>query len=481
MKKNILMLASEAVPYVKTGGLADVVGALPKALKDLGADVRIMIPLYSFLKNRIESELDEVLHFRMNYLGVSRYVGVRKAECGGITYYFIDNGDYFTCDVPYRDNRWDMEKFCFFEKAALAALPVLGFKPDVIHCHDWQTALVPLYIRDGYCDRRFYAGTKTVFTIHNLKFQGLWDAGTVAWLSELPAGYFVPDKLEFYGGGSMMKAGILYADAVTTVSPAYAREIMTPEYGEGLDGLLSYRSGALHGILNGIDYDIFDPANDAYLPSSYTADDFRKKKPSMKKRLQKELGLNADPKPMLFGMVSRLTSQKGLDLIEPCIGGLLELGAQLAVLGTGEEHYEELFRRCAKEYPGQVSVTVAYSEEIAHKIYAGCDAYLMPSRFEPCGLSQLIAMRYGTVPVVRETGGLSDTVEPYNEYEDTGTGFSFDCYDAAVLMKILRYAHTTYTDKRRAWNRIAERAMRMDYSWDASARTYLKLYESITK
>jgi len=386
MKKNILMLASEAVPYVKTGGLADVVGALPKELSGLGADVRIMIPLYTFLKKKLDKELKEVCHFRMEYLGRDLYVGVRKAVSGRITYYFIDNEDYFTCEVPYKDNRWDMEKFCFFEKAALAALPRIKFRPDIIHCHDWQTALVPLYIREGYCDREFYEKTRTVFTIHNLKFQGIWDVSTVQKLSGLPESYFIPDKLEFYGGGNMMKAGILYADAVTTVSPSYAKEIMTSEYGEGLDGLLSYRSRAVSGILNGIDYDIFDPAHDSLLSGTFTADDFRKKKPSMKLKLQKELGLKADKKPMLIGMVSRLTSQKGLDLIEPCLEELMEMDVQFAVLGTGEEHYEELFRSYAERFPEKFSVTVAYSEELAHKIYAASDAYLMPSRFEPCGL-----------------------------------------------------------------------------------------------
>ena len=428
--KKILLLASEAVPFIKTGGLADVVGSLPKNIDREFFDCRVMIPKYLCIKEEMSQKMEYITNFYMNYLGQDRYVGIFKAEWEGITYYFIDNEYYFSGWSPYGDWLWDLQKFCFFEKAALNALPVIGFQPDLIHCHDWQTGLVPVYLKDAYAGGDFYRNIKSVFTIHNLKFQGVWDVKTVQMLSELSDYYFTPDKLEAYKNGNMLKGGLVYADAITTVSNTYAEEIKTPFYGEGLDGLLRARANSLRGIVNGIDYSEFDPETDPHIEARYNLKDFRKEKKKNKLALQRQLGLPEDEGKFMIGIVSRLTDQKGIDLIQCVMDDLCQDDIQFVVLGTGEERYENMFRHYDWKYHDKVSAQIYYSDPLAHRIYAACDAYLMPSLFEPCGLSQLIALRYGAVPIVRETGGLKDTVEPYNEYESTGTGFSFANYNA---------------------------------------------------
>ena len=475
--KNILFLASEAVPFIKTGGLADVCGSLPKALDSRYFDCRVMLPKYMCIPEEQRREMQYKTHFYMDYLGQSRYVGVLEKEVDGILYYFIDNEYYFSGNRPYGNWYWDLEKFCFFCYAALSALPLLDFHPDVLHCHDWQTGLAPVLLKDRFAGGEFFRSIRSVFTIHNLRFQGVWDLKTIKRFTELSDYYFTPDKLECDKNGNLLKGGLVYADAITTVSQTYAREIQYPFFGEGLEGLLQARDHDLRGIINGIDYEEWNPKRDHFLPSHYDLASFRKGKPEVKRALQEELGLEVDPDCMLIGMVSRLTDQKGLDLLVRVFDEICQDKIQFVVLGTGEDGYENFFRHYAWKYPKKVSAQIYYSEEKSHKIYAGCDTLLMPSLFEPCGLSQLIALRYGTVPIVRETGGLKDTVEPYNEYEEKGTGFSFANYNAHEMMDCIRYAEQIYYDKKENWEKIIERAMEKDYSWNNSALQYQELYD----
>lgn len=475
--KNILFVASEAVPFIKTGGLADVAGSLPKCFDKEYFDVRVMIPKYLCINEKWRNEMTYVNHFYMDYLGQSRYVGIMQYVYDGITFYFIDNEAYFNGAKPYGDWYYDLEKFSFFCNAALSALPVIGFRPDVVHCHDWQTGLIPVYLKDRFKGGEFFANMKSVMTIHNLKFQGVWDVKTIQKFSMLPDYYFTPDKLEAYKDGNMLKGGIVFADAVTTVSQTYAEEIKMPFYGEGLDGLMRARSNSLRGIVNGIDYDEFNPATDSMIAQTYDARTFRKEKVKNKRALQQQLGLPVDEKKFMVGIVSRLTDQKGLDLIQAVMDDLCAEDVQLVVLGTGDEQYENMFRHYDWKYHDRVSAQIYYSNELSHKIYAGCDAFLMPSLFEPCGLSQLMALRYGTVPIVRETGGLKDTVEPYNEYEGKGTGFSFANYNAHEMLDTVNYAKYVYYNKKREWNKIIDRAMAADFSWNTSAKKYQELYD----
>jgi starch synthase len=475
--KNILFVASEAVPFIKTGGLADVVGSLPKYFDRRYFDCRVIIPKYLCIRDDLRNKLEYVNHFYMNYNGQDRYVGILKYIQDGITFYFIDNESYFSGPNPYGDWLYDLEKFAFFSQAALSALPVIGFKPDVIHCHDWQTGLIPVYLKDRFRGGDFYRDIKSVITIHNLKFQGVWDVKTIKRLTGLPDYYFAPDKLEAYKNGNYLKGGIVYADAVTTVSETYAKEIQMPFYGEGLDGLMRARQNALRGIVNGIDYGEYNPEKDSLIFQTYNAKTFRREKVKNKKALQAQLGMNQDEHKFMIGIVSRLTDQKGFDLISCVMDSICAEDTQLVVLGTGDTKYENMFRHYDWKYHDRVSAQIYYSNEIAHKIYAACDAFLMPSMFEPCGLSQLIALRYGTVPIVRETGGLKDTVQPYNEYEGTGTGFSFANYNAHEMLHTIRYAAHLYYDRRREWNRIIDRAMAEDFSWKTSALKYQELYD----
>ena len=477
--KRILFATSEAVPFIKTGGLADVAGALPKCFDKRYFDVRVILPKYACMKQEWKDKMEYITHFYMDLGYKNCYVGILHMEYDGIQFYFIDNEYYFSGPKPYDSAPWDLEKFAFFSKAVLSVLPVIGFRPDVIHCHDWQTGLVPVYLHDSFQQNEFFWGIKTVMTIHNLKFQGVWDVKTVQGITGLSDYYFAPDKLEAYKDANYLKGGIVYADRVTTVSKTYAEEIKTPFYGEKLDGLMNARSNCLTGIVNGLDYNDWDPAEDERIDYNFSVEDFRKKKVKNKTALQKELGLKVDPKAMMIGIVSRLTDQKGLDLVAYVMDELCQDAIQIVVLGTGEEQYENMFRHFAWKYPDKVSANIYYSDPMSHKIYASCDAFLMPSLFEPCGLSQLMSLRYGTIPIVRETGGLKDTVEPYNEYEKTGTGFSFANYNAHEMMAAVRYAEKIYYDKKRDWNKIVERAMKKDFSWNNSARQYEELYDSL--
>ena len=475
--KNILFVASECVPFIKTGGLADVVGSLPKYFPKEYFDVRVVIPKYAGIKEQFKNQMRYVTNFYMDLNWRQQYVGIFEMEYEGIKFYFIDNEEHFGGSTPYAGMPWDLEKFAYFSKAALSILPTIGFRPDLIHCHDWQTGLVPVYLHERFQADEFYRGIKTVMTIHNLKFQGVWDVKTIQHFSELPDYYFTPDKLEAYKDGNMLKGGIVYADAITTVSNTYAEEIKTPFYGEGLDGLMRARSGDLRGIVNGIDYDVFNPETDPDIVQNYNAKNFRKEKVKNKRALQEELGLAKDDKKFMIGIVSRLTDQKGLDLVQCVMDEICTEDVQLVVLGTGDERYENMFRHYDWKYNDRVSANIYYSEDMSHKVYAACDAFLMPSLFEPCGLSQLMALRYGTVPIVRETGGLKDTVWPYNEYDGTGTGFSFANYNAHEMLDCIRYAKYIYYNKKREWNKIVDRGMAADFSWQTSAGKYQELYD----
>ena len=479
MKKNVLFVSSEAVPFIKTGGLADVAGSLPKYFDKERYDVRVMLPKYLCIPEKWRNQMKYVTHFYMDLAWRSQYVGVLEMEYAGVHYYFIDNEFYFAGPKPYGYIHEDIEKFAFFSKAALSAMPLLNFKPDIVHCHDLQTGLVPVYMKERFHDGEFFRDMKSIMTIHNLKFQGIWDLKKVKDITGLPPYFFTSDKLEAYGDANYLKGGIVYADAVTTVSESYAQEIKTPFYGEHLDGLMRARSNCLTGIVNGIDYDEFNPETDKRIVANYNQKTFRKEKGKNKKALQQELGLEVNDKKFMIGIVSRLTDQKGFDLIAYMMDQICTEDVQLVVLGTGESQYENMFRHFAWKYPDRVSANIYYSEDMSHKIYASCDAFLMPSLFEPCGLSQLMSLRYGTVPIVRETGGLKDTVEPYNEYESTGTGFSFANYNAHEMMNTINYAKHVYYNNKREWNKIVDRGMLKDFSWTSSAGKYEKLYDNL--
>jgi len=478
--KKILMVSSEAVPFIKTGGLADVVGSLPRYFNKEEYDVRIILPKYACMDQRFLPDLQFVCHFYVNLNWRKQYAGIFKTEYKGVTYYFVDNEFYFAGNNPYNNIHEDIEKFAFFSKAVLMALPYIDFCPDVIHCNDWQTGLVPVLLKTDFCKDSYYVGMKTVFSIHNMKFQGRWHVRDVMDITGLPASIFTADKLESYGEANYLKGGCVYADAISTVSPSYASDITTPEGGEGLDGLLSARRESLYGIVNGIDYDDFNPATDAAMVEHFSIDNVVDGKKANKRALQQSMGLPEKENAFLIGMVSRLTDQKGFDLVAYVMEEMLStMDVQFVVLGTGEYRFEEMFHYFQSKYPDKISSYIGYSEEKAHQIYASCDAFLMPSLFEPCGLSQMMSMRYGTLPIVRETGGLKDTVEPYNEYENKGTGFSFAAYNAHDMMHVIKYANYVFSNQKEQWNGIVKRAMKTDFSWDASARKYEELYDKL--
>lgn len=476
--KKILFAASECVPFIKTGGLADVCGALPKEFDKTEWDVRVVLPNYSCIREEYRSQFTYVTHFYMSAGNdiADKYVGVLKYVLEGITYYLIDNREYFDCETPYGDIRYDIEKFCFFDKAVLSILKQIDFRPDLIHCHDWETGLIPVYLKNEFQADSFYWGIKSVMTIHNLKFQGVWDVKTMRGLTGLAENLFTPDKLEFRRDANMLKGGLVYADYITTVSDSYAQEIQTEYYGEGLNGLLAARHFDMQGIVNGIDYEVYNPQTDDKLYVNYDAQSFRKKKYLNKTKLQEELGLTVDKKKYMIGLISRLTDQKGLDLVRDVMDHIVDDYTQLVVIGTGDAQYENMFRHYAWKYADCVSANICYSDELAHKLYGAADAFLMPSRFEPCGLTQLISFRYGTVPIVRETGGLKDTVHPFNEYENTGDGFSFANYNSGEMLGIINYSKHIYFDRRKQWNQMIDRGMANDYSWRSSKGRYEGLY-----
>lgn len=477
--KKILFTASECVPFIKTGGLADVIGSLPGAIDRDEFEVRVMIPAYTIIPEQYRSKMKTVCYFQSFFNGRDRYIGVKELELGGVTYDFIDNEEYFGGGYPYTDYYYDIEKFCFFCKAVLSVLPSLGFRPDIIHCNDWHTGLIPVYLKTEFAGDPFYQGIKSIMTVHNLKFQGVYNAKYMSRVSGLPMDLFTIDKLLTYDDGNMLKGGLVYADRITTVSETYAEEIKTPDYGEGLDGLFRARSHEFCGIVNGIDDQVFDPTSDRLIPHRYSLRTVLSGKIKNKLALQRQLGLEEDDSVMMFGIVSRLTEQKGMELIARVLPDLMASRAQLVVLGTGEYHYENVFRSAAQAYPGRLSANFTYSEELSHRIYAASDAFIMPSRFEPCGLSQLIALRYGSLPIVRETGGLKDTVVPYNRFTGEGTGFSFQFYDSNVFLNILRDSLKTFYEDRKAYAKLQRQAMEQDFSWEASAKKYEEMYRTL--
>ncbi len=477
--KNILFAASECVPFIKTGGLADVVGALPQYINKNEFDVRVIMPYYTCIPPKFRDNFKYVTHFYMDY-GLRQngvHVGIMEYEYNEIKFYFVDNEYYFKCDSPYSsDLKWDIERFTFFCKAVLAILPVVGFRPDIIHCHDWQASLIPVFLHSTFATNPFYSSTKSIMTIHNLKFQGVWNIDTFKYNTALPGYMFTPDKLEFKKDANMLKGGLVYADYITTVSETYAEEIKYPFFGEQLDGLLRARSASLRGIVNGIDYKVFDPSNDKQIFEEYSVKNFKKKKAANKEKLQAELGLPVDKNKYMIGIISRLTDQKGLDLINCVMERICDPNTQFVVVGTGEQRYEDMFRHYQWKYPERVSANILYSDNLAHKLYASADAMLMPSLFEPCGLTQLISLRYGTVPIVRETGGLKDTVQPYNEFDGTGTGFSFKNYNAEEMLGVINYSKSVYYDHRAEWDEMVKRGMEADFSWNSSALQYEGMY-----
>lgn len=476
---NILYASSEAAPFAKTGGLGDVIGSLPVTLCEKGVDARVIIPLYKPIREKYQEKLEYISNIQIDMGWRKQYCGVFKTVHEGCIFYFIDNEFYFSGDKPYDYIHLDCEKFIFFSKAVLSILPTIDFRPDVINCNDWQTAAIPVFL-DTFLDNPFYQGIKTVMTIHNLKYQGRWDMEKIKDFMGIDDYYFTDDKLEYYNDANLLKGGLAYADKITTVSDSYAEEIKTPEFGEGLEGLISARSNDLLGIVNGISYSEWNTENDEFIFENYNVRNVISKKKKNKTELQKMMNLPVDENIFTVGIVSRLTDQKGFDLVAMVIEELCAGGMQVILLGTGEEKYENLFRHYAWKYPDRVSANIYFSNEVSHKIYAGCDAFLMPSLFEPCGLSQIISMRYGTLPIVRETGGLKDTVIPYNEFTGEGTGFSFSNFNAYDMLFVIKYAMQIFYDDKKAWEKLIKNAMKVDFSWNVSADKYIKMYSELT-
>ena len=481
-RRSVAFIGSECYPFVKTGGLGDVMSALPKALAKLNLDVKVILPRYKCIPQKYQEKMEYRGSFYMDLCadGKQYYVGIMEYQEDGVVYDFIDNDEFFSWGDPYTNLIDDIPKFCYFGKAALAALNYLDWTPDVVHCHDWQAALVPLYLRTCFSDTNVGRAI-AVLTIHNLRFQGVYDRKTIQYWSGLPDYVFNKDcMIQNWLDANMLKGGITYSNKVTTVSNTYAWEIQTEEYGEGLEEHLRYHNNKVLGIVNGIDTDIWNPATDKLLASKYDAESAIKNKKANKKALQESLGLDVDDNKMVIGLISRLTNQKGLDLVNDVIPGIMDGNTQVVVLGTGDARYEDTFRYYEDKYKGSFCAYIAYNENVAHNIYAGCDALLVPSRFEPCGLTQLISMRYGAVPIVRETGGLKDTVQPYNAFENTGNGFTFDRYESGLLYDAINRAKTLYFENRVYWDDMVVRDMNKDVSWEQSAKQYKDMYVELT-
>ena len=481
-RRSVAFIGSECYPFVKTGGLGDVMSALPKALAKLNLDVKVILPRYKCIPQEYQEKMEYRGSFYMNLCsdGKQYYVGIMEYQEDGVVYDFIDNDEFFSWGDPYTNLIDDIPKFCYFGKAALAALNYLDWTPDIVHCHDWQAALVPLYLRTCFSDTNVGRAI-AVLTIHNLRFQGVYDRKTIQYWSGLPDYVFNKDcMIQNWLDANMLKGGITYSNKVTTVSNTYAWEIQTEEYGEGLEEHLRYHNNKVLGIVNGIDTDIWNPATDKLLASKYDAESAIKNKKANKKALQESLGLDVDDNKMVIGLISRLTNQKGLDLVNDVIPGIMDGNTQVVVLGTGDAQYEDTFRYYEDKYKGSFCAYIAYNENVAHNIYAGCDALLVPSRFEPCGLTQLISMRYGAVPIVRETGGLKDTVQPYNAFENTGNGFTFDRYESGLLYDAINRAKTLYFENRVYWDDMVVRDMNKDVSWEQSAKQYKDMYVELT-
>ena len=472
---KVLIVASEGMPFVKTGGLADVIGALSKALASIGTDVRVMIPKHAKVKEDFQEELETVATSSIQLGWRGKYLGVQTMEYDGITYYFIDNEEYFGDEV-YRGGDAENEQYLFFCKAVCEALLLIDFDPDVLHLNDWHTGMVPLLMKTQYAGR-FKKEKRLLFTIHNIEFQGRMDFGLMKDLLGIPGCYYTPEYVEARGSANMIKAGLVFADRISTVSPNYADEIMHAWFGLGMEGILSARRHELCGILNGIDTELFDPEADEAIAAPFSAADISGKR-DCKRALKEEFSLGTKLSAPIISMVSRMTGQKGFDLVRHVLEELLQEDIAFVVLGSGEGQYEDFFNYIAGKYPAKSGVYIGYNEELAHRIYAGSDFLLMPSEFEPCGLSQMIAQRYGTLPIVRETGGLVDTVAPYNMFTKEGTGFSFSTFNAHDMMAAVRLALSVYRDKP-VLRKLRKNAMLVDNGFLKSAEQYKALYKSM--
>ncbi|KTD86499.1 glycogen synthase GlgA [Paenibacillus etheri] len=473
---KVLFAAAEAHPFIKTGGLADVIGALPKALKGAGVDVRVILPKYRGIPEKFTLKMEHLTEVYVPIGWRNQYCGIEHMVYDGIPIYFIDNEYYFGRDgiYGYMD---DGERFAFYNRAVLECLPAIDFQPDVLHCHDWHAAVIPMLLQGHYRHNPFYSEIRSVFTIHNLLYQGVFPYEVLGELLGLDSSYF--GGVEYYGNVNFLKGGIVYSDRVTTVSPTYSEEIRTPYYGYGLDGLLNARADVLSGIVNGIDTKSYNPATDTSLVTRYRSN--LAKKTENKLALQEELGLPVDANIPMVAMVTRLVDSKGLDLLTRVLDELLyKDDIQFVLLGTGDESYERWFKEAAWRYPTKLSSQILFNDALSRKIYAASDIFLMPSKFEPCGISQLLALRYGSIPVVRETGGLNDTVQAYNEESGEGNGFTFSNYNAHDMMFTLRRAISLYKQPEH-WKKITKNAFAGDYSWNVSAQQYIDIYNEITE
>ena len=470
---GVLLAAAECAPLAKTGGLADVVGTLPKDLKKLGIDARVIIPYHRLIKNKFADKVEHITSFYSRIAGRDEYVGIEQIIVDDVIIYLVDS-EYYYGDKIYRGGYPEIEQYAFFARAVLDAAPILGYNIDVIHCNDWHTAMIPFLAKTQYVGG-MQADLKFLLTIHNIAFQGKCDFGYIKWLLDIDDKYYTPDYIELYGCANMMKAGCVFSDRINTVSPSYAEEIKSTYYAEGLDGILNYRADVLTGIINGIDKVTFNPHSDSKIPATYDRGHL-KGKAICKEELQKAMGLDVNPDVPMFAMVTRMTEQKGFDLVACVLDELMNTeNMQFMLLGTGDERFENFMRAAEARYPGKVCAYIGYNDELAHRIYAAADFYLMPSRFEPCGLSQMLAMRYGTLPIVRETGGLRDTVAPYNIYTNEGTGFTFANYDAWEMRDCIRFALECWEDKA-VMKGLINRAMEKDFGFEQSAIEYAKHY-----
>ena len=474
---KVLYVASEAVPFVKTGGLADVAGSLPKALLKEDVDIRVIMPKYGAIGKEYIDSMEHIYDGELEVAWRSKYIGLDKLVLENVTYYFVDNQEYFNREGFYGYDD-DAERFSFFSRAVLNLLPAMDFWPDVIHTNDWHAGLVNVFLKLEHMDDERYQNIKTLYTIHNLKYQGVFPKDIMPDVLGLDWKYFNNGDLEFFDAVNFMKGGIIYADYVSTVSKTYAKEIQYEYFGEHLDGLLRSRKDDLFGIVNGIDYDVYNPMTDKNLFETYDVDSPDRKRDN-KVALQKLLGLPEDRRTPVVALVSRLVAAKGLDLIVRMMDEILmHEDIQFVVLGTGDKEYEDWFKGLAWRFPHKVSANIRFSNELAQRIYAGADIFLMPSNYEPCGIGQIVAMRYGTIPVVRETGGLKDTVQQYDKYTQTGNGFVFSDYNAHEMMYALKKALGSYGNYAE-WNQIVHNAMAADFSWTNSAKEYKKLYEQL--
>ncbi|MBF7093903.1 glycogen synthase GlgA [Streptococcus sp. HF-1907] len=474
---KIMFVAAEGAPFAKTGGLGDVIGALPKSLVKNGNEVAVVLPYYDVVDAKFGDQVEDVMYFYTE-LGWRRvYVGVKKIVRDGVTFYFIDNHDYFFRGHVYGD--WDDgERFAFFQLAALELMEKVDFIPDVLHVHDYHTGMIPFLLKEKYHWINAYKDIKTVFTIHNIEFQGQFDPGMLWELFGVGYERYADGTLRWNDCLNWMKAAVLYADRVTTVSPSYAEEIKTPAFGKGLDQIMRMESGKLSGIVNGIDTDLFNPETDPHLVTHFSVDDLTGKAKD-KAALQERVGLPVRDDVPLIGIVSRLTDQKGFDLVVNELSNILKRDLQIVVLGTGYADYENAFSWFGQHYPDKLSANITFDLELAQQIYAACDLFLMPSAFEPCGLSQMMAMRYGTLPLVHEVGGLRDTVESYNPVTGSGTGFSFNNFSGFWMTTTLDFALDTYKNHKDAWRKLQEQAMTRDFSWDSASQDYIALYQDL--